>query len=94
MCYFRYKSIPFIEKSMTLYDIERRALKNTGAKVMPIVHSPSGEWYQDTRVIIEHMESVFPYPPVFPSSPKKLFVSGLIEAWADDVSYYFFVFGL
>lgn len=85
LCYLRYKNIPFVEKPMTFIDIQYRAQKHTGAKVMPIVVTPNGEWIQDTRIIIEHMERLYPEAPVFPITPRKLFVSGLIESWADDV---------
>ena len=88
-CYLKYKNIPFKEKLMNVYDLQYSAYKKTGAKVMPILVTPEGEWIQDSREIINQMEIKFPPSSnanhhIFPSTPKKRLASLLFEAWGDE----------
>jgi glutathione S-transferase len=84
-CYLKYKHIPFKEVTNNVIDLYYTIPKHTGgAKVMPVVLTPNGKWIQDTRNIIETLETQYPNPPVFPSMPRKRFISCILEAWADE----------
>lgn len=83
--YLRYKKIPFTDKPISLFDLHQTIPKNCrGAKVMPVLVTPEGEWIQDTRVIMDRLEERFPTPSIFPIQPKKRFVSILLETWCDE----------
>lgn len=84
--YLRCKNIPFVENNVNVYTLYSKVKKNTGAVVMPALTTPEGEWLQDTRNIINMLEKRFPdSPSVFPKTPKRLFVSNLVEAWGDEM---------
>lgn len=73
---------------MTAVDLNSIVLKKTGAKVMPVVVTPQGEWLQDTREIINEFEKRFPpacdSTNIIPKSPKRRLASLLLEAWGDE----------
>lgn len=71
------------EKFISFFEMDM-IKKQTGAMVMPAVMTPDGEWLQDSRHIIEKMEIEYPTPSVFPSTPRRKFISGLLEAWGDE----------
>ena len=84
--YLKCKNIPFVENNVNIYTLYSKVKKNTGAVVMPTLTTPEGEWLQDTRNIINILEKRFPdSPSVFPTTPKRLFVSNLFEAWGDEM---------
>lgn len=81
--YFRakgiaYRLVPFCESNM------RRCARHTGVVQIPQVECPDGSWLVDTTLIIEHFECVRPDPAVAPRSPAVLFVSALLEDYADE----------
>jgi glutathione S-transferase len=84
LSYLNFKNIPHELKIMNAYNLIYQAPKKVGATVMPIVVTPSGEWMQDTRDMIDHFETLYPTPSVFPEDPVERFVSSLLEAWTDE----------
>ncbi len=82
--YLIYKQIPYFEKDVNMFDLNYTIKKKTGAKVMPVVVTEKNEWLQDSRDIINKLETKYPFPSVIPSSPVLRFASGLLEAWADE----------
>lgn len=82
--YLRYKNIPFVENNTNLLTLYRIVKQKTGAVVMPTMTTPDGHWLQDTRHIIDVLETKFPAPSVFPKTAKRMFVSSLFEAWGDE----------
>jgi glutathione S-transferase len=84
MCYMNYKQIPHELRLMNAYDLIYLTPKYTGAVVMPVVETPQGKWLQDTRDIIEYLETQYPENSVFPSNPSLRFLSNLFEAWGDE----------
>ena len=81
--YLRYKGIHFVEKSISLFTFAE-IKKHTGAKVMPVVVTPEGEWLQDSSHIIDVLEARFPSAPVLPATPRQRMASMLLEAWGDE----------
>ena len=83
-CYLRHKGIAFDDRPVDLYTLMVRVRKHTGAVVMPVLVTPDGQWLQDSSVIIDHLEALYPQAPVHPSDPVQRFASYLMEAWGDE----------
>lgn len=82
--YLRYKGLPFVDHPVDALNLLWRIPRKTGAKVMPVLVTPEGEWLQDSKHICEVIESRFPQRPVTPSTPRQLIAALLLEAWADE----------
>ena len=83
-CYLRHKDIPFDDRPVDLYTLMVRVRQRTGAVVMPVLVTPEGQWLQDSSVIIDHLEPLFPQAPIHPGDPVQRFASYLMEAWGDE----------
>ncbi|QJR29779.1 glutathione S-transferase family protein [Limnobacter profundi] len=84
LCYLRYKQVDHVLKAVNLFTLTRTIKKKTGAAVMPVLKTPSGEWIQDTSEIIDYIESLHHMNPVTPNTPVQEFASTLLEAWGDE----------
>ncbi len=84
LCYLRYKQVDHVLKAVNLFTLTRTIKKKTGAAVMPVLKTPSGEWIQDTSEIIDYIESLHHMNPVTPNTPVQEFASMLLEAWGDE----------
>jgi glutathione S-transferase len=84
LCYLRYKQVDHVIKAVNLFTLTRTIKKKTGAAVMPVLKTPSGEWIQDTSEIIDYIESLHHMNPVTPNTPVQEFASMLLEAWGDE----------
>ena len=82
--YLRYKDIDFVERPIDLLTLMWRIPRHVGARVMPVVVTPHGEWLQDTTHICETLETRFPRAPVLPATPVQRIAALLLEAWADE----------
>lgn len=82
--YLHYKRIPFVDQEVNALNLLWRIPKKTGAKVMPVVVTPEGQWLQDTTDICAELERRFPENPVLPATPRQQIAALLIEAWADE----------
>lgn len=80
----QYKNVPFIDHEVDALNLLWRIPKKTGAKVMPVVVTPEGEWLQDTKDIAEIIEQRFPQGATLPATPRQRIAALLIEAWADE----------
>ncbi|MEX0297901.1 MAG: glutathione S-transferase N-terminal domain-containing protein, partial [Kordiimonas sp.] len=80
--YLRHKDIPFSES----LSAENRAeiKEHIGRNVIPVVRTPSGDYLQDTTVIIDALEQQFPDKPVYPTAPFQRLVSLLMEVYAEE----------
>lgn len=81
--YLRYKRIPYAEKPVRLWTM-RTIQKRVGARVMPVVVTPEGQWLQDTSTIIDVLEQRYPDNPVVPATPVQRVAALLLEAWSDE----------
>ena len=84
LCYLRYKQIPFVDQPVNMWTLMWQGKRKTGEVVMPILVTSEGEWVQDSSVIIDRMEALFPAAPVVPSTPVQRFAAYLLEAWGDE----------
>jgi glutathione S-transferase len=80
--YLRHKQIPFVE-SLTAAD--RRFIKQrVGRPVIPVVVTPEGDCVQDTTLIIDHFERLYPETSVYPQGPWQRLVALLLEVYGDE----------
>jgi len=82
LCYLRYKQVDHVLNAVNLFTLTRTIKKKTGAAVMPVLKTPSGEWIQDTSEIIDYIESLHHNNPVTPNTPVQEFASMLLEVGA------------
>ena len=82
--YLVYKGIDFEEITASLKVYKRVIVPNTGVRFIPVVKTPSGQYLQDSAVIIDRLELALPQRPVFPATAKQLLVSKLFEIYADE----------
>jgi len=82
--YMRYKGIPF--KRVEALNSQKVSifLKNTGLVKVPIVKAANGEWLKDTTPMIDWFESQYPESHVVPEDPALMFISKLVEDYADE----------
>jgi glutathione S-transferase len=84
LCYLRYKQVAHTLKPVNLFTLTKTIKRKTGAAVMPVLKTQSGEWIQDTSEIIDYIESLHYENPVTPNTPVQEFASMLLEAWGDE----------
>ncbi|MBT0586087.1 glutathione S-transferase N-terminal domain-containing protein [Alteromonas oceanisediminis] len=82
--YMRYKNIPFTETLATASIINNELQPNTGLRMIPVVKTPQGEYWQDTTDIIDKFEAQFAQNSVYPVTPKQHFVALLLELYGDE----------
>lgn len=73
-----YRLVPFGEASM------RRCAAHTGVVQVPQVELPDGSWLVDTTLILEWLEETHAGPTMKPRSPAAVFLSSLLEDFADE----------
>lgn len=83
-CYLNYKRIPYVDQQVDLFTLMRTIKRHTGVVVMPVLRTPDAEWLQDSSVIIDHLEALYPASPVVPTTPIQRFTAYLLEAWGDE----------
>lgn len=84
MCYLRYKGIEHVYQPVDMYTLMSRIKRKTGAAVMPVLRTADNEWIQDSSVIIDRLEALYPDLPIIPSTPVQRFLAYLLEAWGDE----------
>jgi glutathione S-transferase len=81
--YFRYKGIPheWVPRSAENQEEFQRHAK---LPLIPLVVTPDGKGLQDSTPIIEHFEALHPEPSILPPDAASVFLSALIEEYADE----------
>jgi len=82
--YFRFKQIPFSDRTPSAPELLLRIQRAVGKVVMPTVRQPDGRWLQDTSEIIDVLEKRFPERAVIPRTPKQRLASLLLELHGDE----------
>jgi len=82
--YLQLKNIPFVEKLATRAVYKKHIVPNTGVRIIPVLLTPQGQYLQDTAVIIEYLEALYPQTPILPPDPSAKLVAMLFELWADE----------
>ncbi|HIF09782.1 MAG TPA: glutathione S-transferase [Sneathiellales bacterium] len=82
--YLLQKPLPFVDLVADRAVFDEIILPKIGFPVVPVVVTPAGEILQDSSIIIEELEKRHPDNPLIPTTPKKRFVSYLLELFADE----------
>lgn len=82
--YLLHKGIPFEEKAVNAWHFLWLMPRRVKTSVIPVLKTPSGEWLQDTSVMMDELERRFPEPPVNPATPVQRLVAYLFEIWGDE----------
>lgn len=84
LCYLRYKRIAHTFIQVSLWTLMYRIKRKTGVTVMPVLVTDQDEWIQDSSVIMDRMEALYPQPSIQLSTPVQRFAASLMEAWGDE----------
>jgi glutathione S-transferase len=82
--YLRKKGIKFTEIQPWLMTYKKFIVPRTGVRYIPVLQTPEDEVWQDTTVIIDHLEQRFPQPPVYPSTPRRKLAALILELFGDE----------
>lgn len=82
--YMRYKEIPFERVELTAGRAVDVLYKNTGIMKVPAVETADGRWLKDSTPMIDWFEKEYPESEVVPREPVRLFLSKLVEDYADE----------
>lgn len=82
--YMNYKKLNYIDKKINFYDISVTIPRHTGERVMPVLKTKDGEWFQDTTIIAEELERRHPEPTIATTTPVQTLAALLLEAWGDE----------
>ena len=82
--YMNYKQLNYHDKMVSAYDLAVTIKSKTGERVIPIVKTKTGEWLQDTTLIIEALERRHPEHPTTVETPTQYMISLLLECWGDE----------
>lgn len=82
--YMRYKEIPFERVELTARRVVDVLYKNTGIMKVPAVETADGRWLKDSTPMIDWFEREYPQSEVVPREPFLLFLSKLMEDYADE----------
>ena len=78
------KGIPFEEITSTLSVYKNFIIPRTGVRYVPVIQTEDDTVIQDTTVIIDALEKVYPERSVYPDTPKQKLVSLLLEVYSDE----------
>jgi len=82
--YLRKKGIEFTEIQPWVMTYKRFIVPRTGVRYIPVLQTPENEVWQDTTVIIDHMEERFPQPSVYPATALRKLVALILELFGDE----------
>jgi len=82
--YMRYKEIPFERIELTAGRLVNVLYRNTGIMKVPAVETDEGRWLKDSTPMIDWFEKAYPESEVVPKEPVRLFLSKLVEDYADE----------
>ncbi len=82
--YLRKKGIEFTEIQPWVMTYKRFIVPRTGVRYIPVLQTPEDEVWQDTTVIIDHMEERFPQPSVYPATARRKLAALILELFGDE----------
>nr|MBV6628739.1 glutathione S-transferase family protein [Oceanococcus sp. HetDA_MAG_MS8] len=80
----RCKGLAFAETPATLLRIKRVLQPRTGLAMIPVLELGNGVLIQDTSVIFDALEGLYPEPALLPSHPEMRLAAYLLELFADE----------
>jgi glutathione S-transferase len=81
---FRYKRVPHVEILPTRAAYRDVIQPRTGLAMIPVVVTPEDDTWQDSSDILDALESRFPDPPLYPTTPVQRVAAHLLELYADE----------
>ena len=82
--YLQYIGIQFDDIEPSAFLLYRKIQPAVGRVIMPTVRLASGDWLQDSSVIIDHFEDISSTPSIHPSGSIQRLASYLLEVFADE----------
>ena len=82
--YLRWKGLPFEEVSANRTVYQQIIIPRIGFPVIPVVHTPDGDWLQDSTDIIDTLEARHPEPSIRPPGAVQQLVARLLELLGDE----------
>ncbi len=82
--YLRKKGIEFTEIQPWIMTYKRFIVPRTGVRYIPVLQTPEDDVWQDTTVIIDHMEKRFPQSSVYPATAKRKLAALILEVFGDE----------
>ena len=82
--YLNKKGIQFEEVTATPSVYKNFIIPRTGVGYIPVLQTDDDFVIQDTTVIIDALEELYPESSVYPSTPKQKLASLLLEVYADE----------
>ncbi len=82
--YLRKKGIEFTEIQPWLRTYKRFIVPRTGVRYIPVLQTPEDDVWQDTTVIIDHLEERFPQPSVYPATARRKLAALILELFGDE----------
>lgn len=80
----RYKRVPHVQLLATPHAYKEVIIPRTGLAFIPVVITDDDQVWQDTSVILDHLEARFPDPPLYPADPVLRVAAYLFELYADE----------
>lgn len=80
----RCKALAFNEVPATLLKIKRYLQPRTGLAMIPVLQLSNGVLIQDTSVIFDALEGLYPEQPLLPKNPEMRLAAYLLELFADE----------
>jgi glutathione S-transferase len=82
--YLNFKGVYFEDKNVNALNLMYRIPKKIGVMVMPVIKTKSGEWLQDSSIIMDELDKRHPQSCVTPTTAKQLIAAMLLEVWLDE----------
>jgi glutathione S-transferase len=82
--YLHKKGIEFTEVQPWIMTYKRFIIPRTGVRYIPVLQTPEDDVWQDTTVIIDHMEERFPQPSVYPATARRKLAALILEVFGDE----------
>ncbi|MBT8149803.1 MAG: glutathione S-transferase family protein [Gammaproteobacteria bacterium] len=82
--YLKKKGIQFEEITSTMSVYKNFIVPRAGVRFVPVIQTDDDVVIQDTTVIIDAMEQVYPERSVYPSTPRLKLASLLLEVYGDE----------
>lgn len=82
--YLKKKGIEFEEITSTLSIYKKFIIPRTGVRYIPVLQTVDDVVIQDTTVIIDTLEQMYPERSVYPSTAKQKLASLLLEVYGDE----------
>lgn len=82
--YLNFKRIPYQEILSSTDVYQKVIMPRVGVPIIPVFITRDDETLQDSTDIIDYLETQYPAPAIYPSSPLQKFIALLLEVYGDE----------